>query len=270
MSDLELKWDEKDIRNAIGLVGSMSDQVPYAGAIAINRTLEEASAALRPKIDKRFHIREQGLLERIAPRVLPKDQRASKTSLQGRIYSKDFAKLLVPFETGEEHRESTGADGRVNPVIIPTANLRPSPKVRIPRSIYPVNLGLFARKTINPQREGPYFYALGRGSLGGRAKKGVKKRATPISSTKSGRIQIKGRQGTFVLNELTAPALDPSKWGVYQRVNDKVVVQLWAFRKQVPRPRILDFESTVGPIAAARLRPNFEGAFEMAMRTARG
>jgi hypothetical protein len=257
---LKMILDQMAIRNAVGLVDSLSDQVPFAMSLAINRTAEEGTAALRPRIEKAFTIRENRILDLVAPRTLPRHMRATKQNPRAVIRSEDYARLLAPFETGETHKATRGVDGRTNPVIIPTKNIRPTQGTRVARSLYPINLGLVARRTINPRREGPYYYALGRNS--------IKKRLKPFKPTSGGRIQIKGRRGTFVLDALTAPDLPEQKRGVYQREGGKVKM-LWAFRPSVPRPRALKFEETLMPLVRARLAVNFVGALAFAKRTAR-
>jgi hypothetical protein len=265
--DSEIRMDGKAIREVIGDLASLSKQVPYAAMIAINRTAEEATHALRPHVQQVFTVREPRLLDLVAPRTLPATQRASKERLSVTLRSKDYARVFEPFERGAAHVAGRSLDGREQPVIIPTSTLRPSKATRIARSWYPTNLGLEAKRTINPRREGPYYFALGRGSLGGKVK-GKKAKKNPFHTTSGGRLQIKGRRGTFVLDKLTAPTLDPKKYGVYRREGGEVR-KLWNFAARVERKPILQFEAIQSPIAKARLPINFLGAFELAKRTAR-
>lgn len=263
----EIRLDQAAIRKEIGLMASLGKQVPFAAMVAINRTAEEATAALRPHIQRVFTIRTPRLLDLVAPKILPGGQRATKDHLAVTLRPRDYSDVLAGFEKGERHGTRVGLDGQVEPVIIPTSTLRPTKASIIAKSWYPINLGLQARRTINPRREGPYSYALGRGSLGGNPR-GKKARKTPLHVTSTGKLQIKGRRGTFVLNALTAPYLDPKKWGVYRREGNQVR-KLWNFAQSVERKPILQFEAIQSAVAAQRLAINFGGAYELAMRTAR-
>lgn len=262
---ISIKVDSKQLAIAADWLTLQGKQARFAASIALNRTGEEVNAVRQVQLQKVFTIREKNLLTLAAPTRLPAENRATKDRLQVELVHKDYAHVLDPFEEGEPHKQGRGADGRDDPVIIPTRAIRPTQAARVDRALYPINLGLVARRTINPRAEGPYAYALGRKKRGG----GV----TPFHRTSGSRIQIKGKRGTFVLNELTAPTLDPRKYGVYQRMPSALgtgeVRMLWAFRAVVPRPALLRMGAQASEIVAARFDANFAGAFEFAMRTAR-
>lgn len=243
-----------DIDQAIAEVGRYTGQMPFAIATALNRTGEDGNAALRASIGQHFIVRDDRLLRYVAPTILPRDQRASKTNLSVVLKTEGRGRILDPFEIG---LAKTGTLAK--PVAIPTATLRPTPRAVVPRRMYPANLGLTPKKTPT----GTSYYALGRGS--------ILHHKTPIHHTARGAVQIKGKQRTFVLDPRLHRGIAPEQWGVYQRIGPKRgdIRMLWRYVDQVPRPAILEFEETVRRTVETRWAPNFDGAFAFALRTAR-
>lgn len=253
---IEIKIDPTSLAATADWLTLQGKQTRFAASIALNRTAEEINAQRQVQLQKVFTIREKNLLILAAPTRLPVENRATKDRLQVELVHKDYAHVLDAFETGTPKV----AKSRDTPIVIPTKAIQPNSRVRVPRALYPVNLGLVKRRTINPTREGPHYYAQGRGS--------IKNQKSPRHVTRTGKIQIKGKRGTFMLTPETTPGLAPTAWGVYQRVG-KEVRMIWRAVMQVPRPPRLEMEKQAEEGVARRFDANFAGAFEFAMRTAK-
>lgn len=225
-------------------------QVPFAASLALNRVADEINATLRQEVPKRFTIREPALLRHLAPRDLPRHQRATKERLTATIMTAELSAMLGPFEAGEPHVRSLR-----RPVIVPTTSLRPGKRSKIPRTLYPVNLGLQPRR----DAAGSLYYALGRGS---RAKS-----RTPFKQGQRG-WSIQGKLGTFALDPKYHPGITKAQAGVYQRLGGSVR-KLWHYVDRVQRPASLQYHATADRIMESRFNPNFDGALQFAFRTAK-
>lgn len=226
-------------------------QFPYAAMLALNRTAEDGLAALRSEIPRRFTIREVRLLNLVAPRQLPRPYRATTHHLAATVRTDGYARVFAPFETGTPKTPTSRLGGPLaHTVIVPTGHLRPTRGTVIPRTLYPTSLGLAPRR----DPKGTTYYALGRGA--------ITKKLTPVKGR-----SIVGKRGTFALIA-GRHNIRPSQAGVYQRQGDTVRM-LWALEPMVRRPRILNYQTTVETVVAERFRPNWEGAWELALRTAR-
>ena len=238
--------DQAALTAVIKAIGETGKQARFAAANALNRTGEEINADLRRTLPSRFAIRERKILHYIAPVQLPRPNRATKTNLNAILQADGLAKILGPFEEGAIHVGTPLA-----PVAIPTSALRRSRMTIVPRSLYPVNLGLVARR----DPSGKSFFALGRGAKA--------KNLTPFHG-----IQIRGKLGSFVLDPTTHKGITSQQWGVYQRLGGKVRM-LWRYIVSVRRPPRLLFAETAQRIMAERFETNFTGALAQALRTAR-
>lgn len=237
-------------------------QAPYAISVALNRTADDVNAALRLGLRQRFTIRQPGLLEHVAPTQLPAPNRATKTDLRVFLETERIGQLFNPFETGAPKFSQGG-----RPLIIPSdrtgpdggAPLRPSKTTVIPRSLYPANLGLTARR----DPAGKPYYALGR--------KAIAQGKTPVHRTAGGKIQVKGKRRTFALDPRYNPAIPARIAGIYQRTGPGKhdIRLLWHYADRVRRPAILEFYATAERVWNARIGPNVEGAFALAIGTAR-
>ena len=239
-----------NIEKVVQAVWLHANDARYAAAEALNRTAEEVNAALRNEIPKRFTIRETALLRHLAPIQLPRHQRATKENLVATLMTAELSAILGPYEEGIPH-----VRGR-RPVIVPTTSLRPSKPSRIPRTLYPTNLGLQPRRDAS----GAMYYALGRGSLAAKR--------TPIKKGASG-YTITGKLGTFALDPMYHPNLRPGQAGVYQRLGGKVR-KLWHYVDKVRRPKALQFQATADRIMATRFAPNFDGVLDAVLKKSRG
>jgi hypothetical protein len=232
------------------------DQFAFAAAIALNRTGEDANAALRQAIPQAFTLRDPRLLRYVAPSTLPRDQQANKHTLSVVLKTEAKGRILDPFEFGTPHRQASPDQ----PVAIPTGDLRFTKQTVIPRRWYPANLGLTPRKEAGSLK--PY-YALGKGAIA----KGL----TPFKTGARGGVQVQGKLRTFVLDPKYQRGVSPKQRGVYVRIGpDKGDIRMiWRFVDQVPRPTHLRFRETAERTVAERWEPNFIGAFAFALRTAR-
>lgn len=237
------------LNEAAKAIETFGKQGRYAASVALNRVAEEVNAALRSELPKRFTIRESALLRYVAPQQLPRHQRATRENLEATLMTSGLSAILGPYEEGKPH-----VRGR-RPVIVPTTALRPGKHVRIPRSLYPTNLGLQPRRDAG----GSHYYALGRGAIA--------KKRTPFKQGKRG-WSIQGKLGTFELNQQYHPGISSRQAGVYQRIGG-VIRKLWHYRDQVSRPKALQFQATAERIMATRFGPNFDGALQAALRTAK-
>lgn len=239
------------VKEVISFLQRIHPQFPFAASVALNRTAEDGLAALRTDIPKRFTIREAKVMKWIAPMQLPRPNRATKQNLAATLKTDGYGRIFAPFEEGIPKTPSGRLGGPLAPfVIVPTSNLRPTKQTVIPRSLYPTNLGLSPRRDAS----GKTYYALGKGS--------IEKGLTPFKGS-----AVMGKRGTFAL----IPGrhnIRPDQAGVYQRTGGTVRM-LWALEPRVRRPKILHYQDTIASVVARRFAPNWDGAWALAMRTAR-
>jgi hypothetical protein len=229
-------------------------QLPFAMAVALNRTADDANAALRRHLDDAFTIRAPGLLRYVAPLDIPRPNRARKDRLSVILETDRIGRIFNPFETGVP--KVTRANEHL---IIPSENLRPSPNTVIARTLYPTNLGLTAKR----DPAGTHYYALGRGAKA--------KKLTPYHKGATGKWTIKGRRRTFALDPNYQQDIAPEDAGIYQRVGlgrDGIRL-LWHYADRVERPSTLQFYDTLNRTFDARIKSNLEGAIAFALRTAK-
>ena len=218
-------------------------QLPFALALALNRTAEEAQEAVRNRIRMRgFTIRSAQSDAWLSRRVMfYKQDRANKdhlwTALQVDQPNASGGGKLAGSRSLLGFLEDGGArtgmrpigDGTVfpNAVVVPVRN---SPIDSIPRSLYPVNLGLSAKREISGK------LALGR---------------------------LRGKQRTFVVRTSTGTGLVLQRQGAGQEN-----VRALFFIK--PQTRVTGrhfFYPTVQRTVEQRIAPNFAGMFNAAMQS---
>src|SRR6185437_8525203 len=144
-------------------IAGIRQQLPYATAIAINRTAEEVLAEGRKEILENFDVRVPFF--DLPPVQLPAVWRATKDRPIATVALGDNegvntigarrVAIFSKFELGGT-KDASNPDF---PIAIPTSAIRPSPADLVPRSLYPVNLGLAPRKdasgaTIGGKRRG--------------------------------------------------------------------------------------------------------------------
>lgn len=254
--------DETALRDAIRAIDDVAKKhVPFATAVAFNRTGEEVLAAVRPKMAAVFTVRAPDFV--LPPRQLPKHAQATKTRLlmevalgypdvdRGSIGARR-EKIFRKFSYGGVKQ----AQDPAFPIAIPSKELRPSRSTVIPRALYPVNLRLVPRR----QADNSILPGLRRGKV--RAIDG-----SAVGSRKKRReLGLEGIGGTFtMLDENGRPI------GVFQRVGRgrTDVRALWWFSQQIRIPRSFPFDVLAFEIVDQRLVVNWEGAMALAQRTAK-
>jgi hypothetical protein len=242
-----------DAASTLRALGRFAGQMPYAIATALNRTGDDANAALRERLPRAFHIRYKPLLRYVAPLRLRREQQATKQNLSVVLRTEGIGRILDPFEQGVPHVAASPS----LPVIIPTRHLRPEPMTSVRRQFYPGNLGLTPRT----DPKGAQYFALGRGA--------IKRKRTPFKTTRRGAVLIQGRFRTFVLDPRYHRGVSPAQRGVYQRVGPGQIEKIWFYTDRVPRPDDLHFYETVAETAARHWPVNFAGSYAAALRTAR-
>lgn len=252
----DIRVDPKEV---LGLLNSLSDQAPFAIAVAMNRTAEEANFAGRQLARKNFTIREEKVLRYAFPIPIPNVERATKHRLSILMEPTRHGLLLEAYEEGKPHT----FDRMGRPVAMPSfgsGGLRTTKATVIPKQLYPVNLGLQVRR----DPKGTTYYALGRNS--------IKKQLTPFSS--AGGKQVKqGRFGTYEVKSQTRPGVS----FVFQRKQGPAApgargagsVLLWVMKPMVKRPKVLGFYDTINRTIEGRWEANLLGAWDLAQRTAR-
>lgn len=253
---MDIRVDAKEV---LGWLNATSKQAPFAIALAMNRTAEEANYAGQRLARKNFTIREEKVVRYAFPVPIPSSERATKSRLAILLEPARQGVLLEPFEEGKPH----GPDRLGRPVAMPSygpGGLRTTKRTVIPRQIYPVNLGL--QRRLDPS--GKTYYALGRGS--------IKKGLTPYSTVNGGYVK-QGRFGTYEVPSKR----NPGQSLVFQRKQGPAAsgrggagsVLLWVMKPMVKRPKILHFVETISATIDGRFEANLLGAWDYAQRTAR-
>jgi hypothetical protein len=240
MTDISIRVDAKE---AIGLMGRISDNYATARTWALNRTAEDVTAALRREASGRFMFRGrqgQQVLNWYAPRTLPNVMRANNSKPWATVEPEGPGKILRPFETGTP---KTGLHGQ--PVAIPTRAVRPTPEASIPKKLFPFNL----------------FPQLRHGGTVARTKSGKIKRSKSFREVKP-----------FLLDPASMVGLRPEAWGIYRRVGPGRgdIQRLWSFRPSARRPKLLDTYNTARRVVAERWAINMAGAFDAIVRSKSG
>lgn len=238
----------------------LARQYRFAASVALNRTVEEAHAVMRRGIGQRFIVRVPQFV--YPPVQLPNVWRATVDRPSAFFALGDDEggsagigarreAILTKFETGGRKTATNPSF----PIAIPTKAIRPSPTALVPRALYPVNLRLAPRLDAS----GATIPALRRGkvrTLTGGVVASKKKRAA---------LGLQGIGGTFTIGTPDRAI------GVFQRVGRGrgAIRLIWAYRQSIPIPPRLHWVETAETVATNRLQPNFEGALEFALRTAR-
>ena len=219
------------------LGGLYADQIPYATSRAVNDTAKDAQAAVRVHIEQHFILRRRAFV--LGSILIPRFSTKRDDPIRCDVVIGRKAPWLPKFETGQPKVGTA-----LEPVAIPTGNLRSAPSALVPLSMYPKNLRLVPRRSVT-------------GVLG--AQRHV---------TTRGVEQLKGKRRTFVLD----PTLHRGvrTWGVWQRVGPKRsdIRLIWVYKHRIPTPRLLPFSQIVETTVEARFQAHFARHFAEAARTA--
>ncbi|MGK2934349.1 MAG: hypothetical protein ACSLFE_03790 [Gemmatimonadaceae bacterium] len=207
-------------------------RIPYAISRALNLTAMGFRGAMRTGISRRFVVRvprfilgsEKGMRSGLVHVAKGEESSYKRGQYSATVAvggsepsSKSFGSrfILNKFEPGGERT----SDDPNNPIAIPTKALRPSFSDKVPRAMYPKNLGHVGSRG---HEFGELPTASGHNE---RSKKRPAKRA----------------RGTFVIGQM-----GEKQWGIYRRVgpgkND--IQKIWSFRTRIPIPRRLQFYET--------------------------
>lgn len=236
-----------DVKPVVGMLGNVAKQVPFATAIALNRTMDDAQIAMKRGVEERFRLRSAQSRTWLLNTIYrgPGD-RATKDNLRARIQVPEDRNVLARFEEGGL---KTVKDPTF-PFAIPTRAIRAFFGGTVDKKLLPKNLGLIARRNITG---GFDLHAKG------------KSRKAGFHTTGTGKVQLKGRNRTFVVT------LRSGHQGILQRTGpDRGNVRLiWAFRLQITDPPLLHFQATLRRVVAERWTINWNGAMAYAIATAR-
>ena len=237
-------------------------RLPYASALAVNRTVEEAQIEIRSSIPRRLTIRQASTLKLMRQAVYfgkenRADDRRGKADAELQILGEGSARTKVLARVGSilirqnvggvrlgRHlvlRRARGVVGGLTQQfaghIIPFEGLRTDTKP-MKRSLFPVNIGLSPRRRIAGGEELASSYKGGKKVRGG-----FKKNTKYYFAT---------QRGIFVRNQLA------NKQSEYDGV--------WWFKPRITlRPR-LGFEDTFTRVVNERVVLNFTGALLQARR----
>lgn len=211
------------------------EQVPFAAALAINRTADEAMLAGKKVAAQHMVFRQQRFLDFMFRQV----ERASKTNLSATIgITGPKANLLTRHEEGGLFT----APDPMQPFFIPSKMLRPTPQSEIPRAMYPKALRLMERGDV------------------------VGKLPAKGKLAHNGHVMIQGKNSTYVV---TSP--DGRQLYVFQRIGpeQRESVLLWFYKPRINVPPALHWNDTVTQVVHDRFELNFAGMMDYAMRTAK-
>jgi len=121
-------------------LGAFQDQVPFATALALNRTADAVQSAIRSGITERFTIRRPWVLQGVK---IERRDRATKLIPQVTIGIDAQRGFLSKFEAGGEKRPAQG--GRS--LALPSAGVRPVISVIVPKAKRPRAFHFVRRET---------------------------------------------------------------------------------------------------------------------------
>ena len=243
-----------------GLSALHQKQIPFALAIALNRTVEDALAVARKEMRQRFDIRVPGF--DLPPVQLPKVWQATKTRPSAIFALGDSdggrggigarrSRIFSKFQDGG----FKSAKDPSFPIAIPTKAIRPNFSDLVPRAFYPKNLRLVPRRDVSGN-----LLALQKGKVRTLAGK-------PISNLQRRKQQLEGIGGTFTISDKETG----KPIGIFQRTGPgrRDMRLIWAYRQQIHIPKRLDWTGIAQRTVATRWQPNFGGALDFAIRTAK-
>ena len=246
-----------DVREALKFAQGLEKQVPFATAVALNRTAEDFLIHQRKHVEREFILRTKGTKRFLVGQGPTNASRISKSTgkliqaggnwqakghvvqerrdvaLKRRQWTRVQVRPPTPrprntlrqFEKGGTYSHPAG-------VPVPARALRPTAGKAVGKAWYPKSLRLMDRRDVV--------------GLLGRKKKG--KRRTYRVRSAEGKEYIFQRQGKG------------------KRAKSRL---LWRIVPRIAVPEGLDFEHNARKIIAKRWAVNMRGAFDAAMRTAR-
>lgn len=238
---------------------ALGRQIPFAMSVAMNRTVEDALAAVRQRMQQQFVLRVPGF--DLPPQQLPTIARATKTRQHAEIrLGYDDGPQSIGgrreqlFKKHEEGMLKIATDASF-PIAIPTTAIRPSFAALVPRQLYPVNLRLAPRQ----QPDNSTLPALRGGKV-------VTLAGAKISNRARKQQGLVGIGGTFTIADADGrPKFIAQRTGSGRR--DLRII--WLLKQQERIKPQHFFYPTVRAVVSERWAINQDGAIELALRTAR-
>lgn len=228
------------------------NQVPFAMALAMNRTMEEVQVAQLRHVEATMTIRNRLFITRLI-KIAPedrafKDRLSASIRVEGPRAKPDRGKVLTRHEIGGIRQTSSQA-----PMFVPTKYLRGSPQQVITQALYPSYLGVVTSRI---QTDGT-----------------LKDQYDPKMSKRGpmGTQHVRGRRNTFVLTPDLGHRINARAAGVYQRIGPGKgsIVRIWQYRPFTTLKPSLAFQATFDATVAERFNENFTGALAYALDESR-
>lgn len=245
ISGLEIRVEEKPAREYLQVV---KNQVPFALALALNRTAEEAIHRQQEEMPDRFTIRTPWVAKQFFL-----NQRADKAKPEAVLAVGKDAGFLLRFQKGGRVTMAPDRFGVTRPFAVPTKMLRPSRDQVIDPKLYPINLGFIQRRHLGNDGKMTTVFA---GSLPKSRRKVV--RAHYFMMRPRGQSMDEPGAGIWIRIGT----------GKGQRRGSDRIRRMWKFRSSVPIPATLLFVETTNEVIAERFEINFDGMMAHAIRTA--
>jgi hypothetical protein len=233
---IEFTVDVQHESEIISMLAGVRSQTPYAISVSINRSLDDAQAAIRRTLPEHFHLRSKEFVERTI--YIANKDRARKDNLVGIVRVNPERNFLAKFETDHEKRARGGKN-----LAVPVLRIR-QPDLIIKRS-HPLSF----KKVMQAIDQ-----------RGGRIKARRKKGAPPPGPL--GDVFLLKKNGRTLV--MQRPVSGGDRTG--NRSNLKV---LYVFEHEVPIEPELHFADTALATAQRVWVRNFEAAIDHAIRTAR-
>lgn len=245
--NIDIRADVKQVQAELRAIGR---QAPFAVALGVTRTTQDAQRAMQARMPQVFQLRGTERLFRSAVKMTSatKSKPEGAVRIQGPETPKGpdarVSRIILRHEDGGQQRSDamyrleTGTLKSLG-FFLPAKGLR-SANAQVPRKLYPRNIGVSSRRDAS----GESAFATSR----------------------------KGRKVTRGGTQRELSYFVSSRGGVYERRvfgTRSAVRLLWWLRPQISlRPR-LGFFDTVERVMDERYRPNLLAAIDEALRTAR-
>lgn len=267
---IDVKVDTKQYLDELGV---RQDQQRFTASLALNIVTQGALAFARAKVKTEFTIApsKETFIESLIR--FPKSAWSTKERLYTTVgIDGDEGDVGVGSDKNRGfllgRHEAGGIRTRTDPLrpfFIPTDELRGGEYDLPPHSMYPVALGLMEGRGVVS------YTTIVNPTTGKTRKKAViGNKLIKSHITATGKLQIQGKRGTFLLGPMNAPG-DPRIWGIYQRTGPgrRDVRMIWAFRTSIDLPPRLHFYDAIDAYVQAHMQEAFEEAAARAMATAR-
>jgi hypothetical protein len=241
MRMLTFDLDTRELTAALSKVNQ--SVIPKALSDGVNDTAKDFQATLRAGVHSRFVVRSGGFIDRMIK--INREDFATPNKPEAIVRIQGPETVLGPDTRASEiltRHEEGGTHVRPSdsPFFVPAHTLRPTKTTVIPRRMYPVNLGITARRTI----EGG-FTTPKRGDVYG------------LGNT------ILGKRGTFLAPIGNRMGLTP---GIYQRDKEAGTIQLmWLLVQEVRLKPRLRFYATGEEVVLQRGSQHLASAIERAL-----